>query len=96
MREHVELILVIRREHRLKQLLAVIPDAGFASMQNCSVKRDFHAGEIKPSFFFGGWLCESVYTILPFLRFYGCDAMSIVDSCEDSAVRFPDLRPVRG
>ena len=36
------IILVIDREHCLQQLLAVIPHAGFASVQNSSVKSDFH------------------------------------------------------
>ena len=39
----MELILVIRCEHRLQQFLAVVADAGLSAMQDCAVKRDFQS-----------------------------------------------------
>ena len=42
MRKHEELILVIRRKHRLEQFLAVIPDAGFPAVQHSPIKGNFH------------------------------------------------------
>jgi ubiquinone/menaquinone biosynthesis C-methylase UbiE len=46
MREYKELIFVIRCEHGLEQFLAVIPHTRLLSVQHCSVKRDFHTGNI--------------------------------------------------
>src|SRR4051812_46972485 len=43
MRKHEKFGFVILRRHGTQQFFAVITDAGFSSVKNCSVKCDLHA-----------------------------------------------------